>query len=94
MHELSKFCSLGQYTGKPFEMKGGQIISFTPLWLWGLRAGVRLPCPMPAAEVAETTTSIGITESDVCPALESLSSITYTSNLSQGFTTERFHSLF
>ena len=51
-------------------------------------------CPMPAAEVAEITTSIGITESDVCPALESSSSITYTTNLSQGFTTERFHSLF
>ena len=51
-------------------------------------------CPMTLAEVAETTTSIETTESDVCTALESSSSITYTSNLSQGFTTERFYSLF
>ena len=44
-------------------------------------------CPMPAAEVAETTASIATIESDVCNALESFSSITYTTNLRQGFTT-------
>ena len=47
-------------------------------------------CPMPAAEVAETTASIATIESDVCNALESFSSITYTTNLSQGFTAARF----
>ena len=70
------------------------IVGKNPLWPSVTEVGTCSECPMQAAEVTEATTSIDRTESDVCPALESNSSITYTSNLSQGFTTERFHSLF
>ena len=47
-------------------------------------------CPMPAAEVAETTASIRASAFNVCTALESYSSITHTRHLSWGFTTETY----
>ena len=70
------------------------IIGTNPLSPSVTEVGTCSECPMPAAEATETETSIATIELDVCTALESFSSITYTTNLSQGFTATRFHYLF